>query len=204
MQLFSDQDRTRIAAAITEAESETSGEIVAVVTQESDSYLFIGLMWAALLALLVPLPLIFTTNWSVQHIYLTQLAVFVIVAALMQWRPLRLALVPRVVKRGRAHRHAMEQFLAQNLHTTRDRTGVLIFVSVAERFAEVIADEGIHTKAPPGAWDHIVTDLAAAIGHGRATDGFVAAVNACGVLLAEHFPQGAQDSNELPNHLIIL
>ena len=111
------------------------------------------IMWAALLALLVPWPLIYLTNWPVEHIYLAQLAVFVIGAALTQWEDLRFAIVPKSIKRARAHQKAVEQFLAQNLHTTKGRTGVLIYVSFAEHYAEVIADEGIYRKVPQATWN---------------------------------------------------
>ena len=77
-------------------------------------------MWAALLALTVPLPLIWLDKWPVEHIYLVQLAVFTVGVLLIQWEPLRLALVPKGVQRARAHERAVEQFLVQNLHTTRD------------------------------------------------------------------------------------
>ncbi|MGI9381986.1 MAG: TPM domain-containing protein [Methyloligellaceae bacterium] len=202
--LISQTDQVRISAAIAEAERKTSGEIVAVVTGASDSYLYIALLWAALSALLVPLPLIYLTKWPVQHIYALQLATFACVALLLQWRPLRMRLVPGPVKRGRAHRNAMEQFLVQDLHTTKGRTGVLIFVSVAERFVEVIADEGIHQKVRPGLWDDVVRDLTDHIKRGEAGDGFVRAVGECGAVLAEHFPPDGSDEDELPNHLIVI
>lgn len=204
MALFTDRDRTQISEAIAQAERNTSGEIVAVVADASDDYTFIPLLWAALAALAVPAPLLVFTLLPLPWVYLAQLLTFLAVAAAAQWRPLRIRLVPRGVKRARAHRHAVEQFLAQNLHTTSARTGVLIFVSLAERYAEVIADAGIYAKAPPEAWDGIVSDLTGRIARGEAAAGFVSAVTACGKLLAAHFPPGSADENELPNHLIEL
>jgi putative membrane protein len=113
-------------------------------------------------------------------------------------------LVPASVKKSRAHRRAVEQFLAQNMHTTQGRTGVLIFVSVAERYAEILADSGINALVPKSEWQAIVDDLTRQIGGGRAADGFVSAVTAVGKHLAKHFPPGSADRNELPDHLIIL
>ena len=63
--------------------------------------------------------------------------------------------------------------MVQNLHTTVGHTGVLIFVSVAERFAEVIADRAIHEKVPETVWQAIVADLTDHIGKGQAGEGFV-------------------------------
>lgn len=201
---FTAEEERRIAEAIADAERSTSGEIVAVIASESDSYLYAPFLWASLIALLVPWPFIHFTWWSVHWIYALQLLVFVALVAIMLPQPVRRWLVPRRVQRLRAHRRAVEQFLVQNLHTTSGRTGVLIFVSVAERYAEVLADVGIDTKVPPGTWQGIVDDLTAKISAGQSADGFVAAITTAGQHLATHFPPGKLDPNQLPNHLIVL
>ncbi len=206
MDFISMKDRKRIARAISSAEKKTSGEIVAVVAGSSDDYRFLPIMWAALVALAVPF-MFFTLApwpWPSTYVYAAQIAVFAALALAVQWWPLRIALVPRAVKRARAHRHAMEQFLAHNLHTTKGRTGVLIFVSEAERFAEVIADEGIYKKVSPEIWDEAVEGLAADIARDEVADGFVSAIELCGGVLAKHFPPSNRNKNELPNHLIVL
>lgn len=177
---------------------------MAVIAPESSTYLYAPFLWAALAALLVPWPLIYFTWTSVQWIYATQLLVFLAVLGTLLPRPMRYWLVPRAIKRARAHRRAVEQFLAQSLHTTRSRTGVLIFVSVAERHAEILADTGIEAKVPGGTWQSIVDELTARIGRGEPAEGFVQAIEACGRHLAEHFPPGSSDPNELPDHLIVL
>ncbi len=204
MILFSEAERDRIRQAIARSEARTSGEIVAVVAERSDDYVFIPLLWAALAALLAPLPLLLWGGWPGPHVYAVQLALFAAGAALAVWEPVRVRLVPGSVRRARVHRRAMEQFLAQNLHTTEGRTGVLIYVSLAERCAEVIADTGIYAQVPPETWNEIIDRLARRIGEGEATDGFIEAIDACGDLLAAHFPPGTGDANELPNHLIVL
>jgi putative membrane protein len=152
----------------------------------------------------LPWPFIVWTWWPIQTIYALHILAFVLLAAGMSWRPVRYRLVPRSIKHARAHRRALEQFLAQDLHTTDGRTGVLIFVSVAERYAEIIADAGIHARVPERDWQAIVDRLVALIGDGRPGDGFVEAVTAVGSRLAEHFPPGTIDPNQLPNHLIVL
>lgn len=204
MAWLSKGDEARIGAAIAAAEKQTSGEIVAVVTRESSTYLYAPFMWAALLALLVPWPLIYFTWITIQKIYFVQLVVFVVLLCLFLIRPIRFWLVPKSVKHARAHRRAVEQFLAQDLHTTTGRTGVLIFVSVAERFAEVLADTGIDKKVPKGTWKNIVGELTALIGKGQPADGFVKAIEEAGHHLAKHFPPTIPDPNELPDHLIVL
>jgi putative membrane protein len=204
MTLVAEADQKRIADAITEAERATSGEIVAVIAPESSNYLYIPFLWAALVALAVPWPFVFWTWWPIQHIYVLQLAVFALLVVVLMPRTMRLALVPRSVKHARAHRRAVEQFLAQNLHTAVGHTGVLIFVSVGERFAEILADAAIHEKVPEGVWEAIVADLTQHIGKGQPGEGFVRAIAAVGGHLAKHFPPEASHAHTLSNHLIVL
>lgn len=203
-QPFTPEDYAAISEAITRAERKTCGEIVVVVAIASDGYRSFGVLWAALLALAVPMPLIFATKWPVEIIYLLQLAVFFVCIVLFQWEGLRYALVPKAVKRARAHQRAVEQFLVQNMHTTEGRTGVLIYASFAERFAEVIADEGIYRKVPPSTWEDVVGELTNHLASGSTTEGFIRAIERCGKILAKHFPPGMANKNELPNHLIML
>ena len=103
-----------------------------------------------------------------------------------------------------AHAEAIRQFLAQGLHLTARRTGVLIFASVAEHHAEIVADTGINEKVDQAAWQDAVDAMIAAIKDGRPADGFVAAVERCGALLARHFPPGAINRDELPNKLVVM
>lgn len=204
MTLFTDEEAKRIAGEIATVEKRTSGEIVAVVAAESSSYLYAPFLWAALVALLVPWPFIYLTWWSVQWIYLLQLVVCALLVVAFWPRDVRMMLVPRKIKHQRAHRRAVEQFLVQNLTTTVNRTGVLIFVSIAERYAEIIPDTGISAKLPPESWQAIVDQLTSDIGDGNPAEGFIKAVHAVGEPLAKHFPPGSDHPPQLPNHLIVL
>src|SRR5712691_306383 len=195
-------DRARIADAIRAAEAKTSGEIFCVIAQHASDYRLVPLAWAALLALIVPAPLIYLTLWPASAIYLVQLLVFIIVSTVLSRPGMRFHLVPRRAKHDHAHALAMRQFFAQGLHHTEQRTGVLIFASAAERYAEIIADAGINAKVTPQVWDKAIAALTASIKDGRPGDGFVAAIEQCGAVLAEHFPPGALNRDELPNKLV--
>src|SRR5262249_45101718 len=133
-----------------------------------------------------------------------QLVPLHVLLLLLMYRRLRLAPVSNRVKKERAHRRAVEQFLAQNLHTMPSRTGVLIYVSVAERFAEIIADADINQKVAEGTWQTIVDQLTSQIASGQAVDGFIRATAAGGKQRARHFPPGSHDPNVFANHLIVL
>ncbi len=136
---LSDAERTKVRDAIQAAEATTAGEIFVVVARVSDDYRFTPILWATLVALCVPLPLIFLTTLPALTIYLVQLAVFVVLTVVLSLPPLHIHTVPRPVKRARAHERAVEQFLAHGLQMTEARTGALIFVSLAEHHAEIVA-----------------------------------------------------------------
>jgi len=137
---FTREDYDAVSAAIREAERHTCGQIVCVFARSSSDYAYVPILWASVLALLVPWPLIDFTLWTVQRIFLLQLVVFIVAAFIFSWTPLRLALVPRPIQRVRAHRAALEQFVIRRVTHTRNRCGILIFVSLAEHYARVIAD----------------------------------------------------------------
>ena len=128
--------------------------------------------------------------------------VFIVVAAILSVPAIRFGIVPKRRLHGRAHIVAMQQFLAQGIHLTEKRTGVLIFASVAERYVEIVADSGINSKVAPDAWSGAVAAMVAAIKAGRPVDGFIAAVELCGAELARNFPPGKLNPNELPDKVV--
>ena len=202
--MITDADRARIADAIRAAEARTSGEIFCVLARSAGGYRLVPVAWAAALALIVPLPLIYLSEWGPTTIYVVQLIAFTLAAIGLSQPALRLRIVPRRRKRERAHAAAMRQFLAQGMQKTEGRTGVLIFAAQAERYVEIIADGGIDAKVTQDVWDSAVASLIAAIKDGRPADGFVAAIEQCGAVLAQHFPvaPGSINPDELPDKLV--
>src|SRR6516165_10293573 len=178
--MISQADKARIAEAIRTAETKTSGEIFCVIARHASDYRLVPRAWAAAIALVVPAPLIYLTLWPASTIYLVQLLVFIAAALVLSLPGIRFHIVPRRTQHERAHVQAMQQFFAQGLDRTEDRTGVLIFASTAERYAEIVADAGINAKVTREVWDEAIAVLIAAIKDGRPADGFVAAVEQCG------------------------
>jgi putative membrane protein len=200
---ISKEDREAISAAIRAAEQHTSGQLVCVLAHASSTYAYVPILWASTLALVLPWPLIYFTQWSVERIFLAQLAVFIVAGFLFSLSPLRIALVPRAVRRARAHRAAVERFFLRRVDHTAARTGVLIFVSLAERYARIIADEGIAEKVGNAQWQAAIDALTGHIRDGRIAAGFIAAVERCGAVLAVHAP--ADGSPEvLPDRLYVI
>jgi putative membrane protein len=205
MTFLNDADKTQLRDAIRQAEAKTSGEIVTVIARASGDYFYYPTLWATLLAILSPLlPIALAVSIAPLGIIELQLLVFALLALVFRWPPIKRRLVPRAVKQQYCARRAREQFLAQNLHTTRERTGVLLYVSVAEHHVELLADAGIHAKVPAGTWDLVVSKLTARVKAGQVGEGFIEAVGAVGEQLAAHFPAAGVNPNELPDHLIEL
>lgn len=200
---FTQADHDAIAAAIRAAEARTSGQIVCVLAHASSDYALVPLLWASLLALLAPWPLIYFTVWSVPKIYLWQIAVFIAVGLVVSWMPLRMALVPRPMRRAQAHRAALEQFVVRHIANTKNRCGVLIFVSLAEHYARIIADEGVAEKISNAEWQAAIDALTTHMHDGRIAAGFIAAIERCGDVLAAHAPPDGSP-NTLPDRLYVM
>jgi putative membrane protein len=197
-------DSKRISEAIRAAERKTSGEIFCVMAIASSNYRFVPIARAALVALAVPLPLFYFTPLWADQIYFMQIAAFIACAIVFSLPGLRYLLVPRWIKRDRASAEAKRQFAAHGLHLTEQRTGVLIFASLAERYVEIIADAGINDKVSPEVWNKAVRAMIEKIKQDRPIDGFIEAIKICGEVLAKHFPPGAINKNELPDKLVLM
>ncbi|MEO9336302.1 TPM domain-containing protein [Mesorhizobium sp. SB112] len=202
------EDHQKIASAIREAESRTSGEIYCVVARSSDSYFFPAAFALSVAILLLSFGVsLFLHFWwfSIQiHVFVgAQLLALVSALAVIWLFPaLRIHLVPRYLQYRRAHANAAKQFLARNVHITSARTGVLIFVSLAERYAEIVADSGINQRVEQDKWNAIVADLIEHARQKRLTEGFLGAIAAVASLLEAHFPIRQGDVNELDDHLV--
>jgi putative membrane protein len=201
--IISIEERRRISAAIKAAEAKTAGEIVCVVARTSSDYLAYPTAWAALAAFIVPWVLVLTTQLAVQRILLIQLLVFIAVFLFLWLSPVRMRLVPRRIARAKAHRAAMEQFMIRGMARKQNRAGVLIFVSLAEHYARIVADVGIASKVDKRVWQSAIDSLIAHIRDGRVADGFITAIDRCGTVLATHFPAGGQ-TDELPDRIYLI
>ena len=219
---LSEADRQRIAAAVTAAESATSGEIVTILAEVSDSYEDVALVWSALVAMLALaalaiapefyLPLVdrimgwWGHEWHPRAVLSLALAVaaikFVAMWALQLWQPLRLALVPGAIKHARVRARAVTAFRVGADRRTAGATGIVLYLSRAERRSEIVTDVAIAGQVAPEVWGEAMSAMLAEIRAGRVADGMIAAIDRIGAVLAEHFPRGEDDRNELPDRLI--
>lgn len=204
MTLLSKSDQDAVAAAIHEVERETDAELVTVLASQADNYSYIPLLWAGILALVLPGIANYFGSWvGADMLLLLQWGCFIVLSLLFRLPGLQTRLIPRQVRYWRASNLARRQFLEQNLHHTEGGTGMLIFVSEAERYVEILVDQGIAGKLDNTVWEDIVADFTARVRQGRTREGFLECIAACGELLKAHLP-ATHERNELPNHLVIL
>ena len=218
------EDRARVSAAVAAAELGTDGEIVTIMAHQSDGYSDVALHWAVLGTFLVGavfawqapwverLHLIAASGWQdrvpvsglLTTLLLLMAAAFVLMRVALGSMAVRLALTPGFIETQRVRARALALFRTAAEQRTAGATGVLIYVSLAERRAELIADQAIHERVDPALWGAAMAALVAGMRDGRAADGLVAAIGQVGVVLAEHFPKSDGNPNELPDRLIEL
>lgn len=204
MALLNEFQQRQVAEAIAAVERETDAELVTVLARSADDYAYVPLVWASLLALLLPGLAYYLTGWFSAHgLLLTQWLTFIVLVLILRLPVFTSRLVPRRVRQWRASNLARRQFLEQNLHHTAGRTGVLIFVCEAERYVEILVDDGIAARLDDQVWDAIVATFTAQVRAGQVLEGFLTCIAACGELLKAHVPATSQ-RNELPNRLVLL
>jgi putative membrane protein len=199
---LSEAERARIADAIRAAEVNTAGEIYVVVAGEAAGFRSIPVLWAAIIALIVPWPLFLLTTLPSWIILVLQVIVFVVIAMVTSHDKIRHRIVPPNIAGAAARKAAQAQFLAHGVHLTEARTGILIYVALANRRVEVVADDGINRKVAQAELDQLAQHVVAAARSGTLAEGLVNAVNDAGKLLSRHFPPAAGNPNELPDRVV--
>ena len=202
--ILNEAQQKEISSAIAEVEKNTDAELVTVLAKRADNYYYIPTLWAAVIALLVPILIKFTPLWLTgDELLLMQWTVFIVLAIVFHIPFIMMKLVPKKVRYWRASNLARRQFMENNLHHTKNSMGVLIFVSEAEHYVEIIADQGISQHVSNDEWLTIVNAFVGNVKAGQTKEGFLNCINSCGALLKQHAP-ASEEKNELPNHLIVL
>lgn len=219
---LSAEDHARVSAAVAAAEAQTSGEIVTILAERSDGYTDVALAWATLVGFTAIVALSITpdfylavfdrvtgrwaSEWTPGEIFALAtsigIATFVAMVLLQLWQPLKFLLVPGFIKSARTRTRALVCFKVGAERRTQVRTGILIYVSMREHRAEIVADETVAARVSDAAWEEAMAAMLGHIREGRVADGLIAAVDKVGAVLALHCPRADDDRNELPDRLI--
>jgi putative membrane protein len=220
----SEADHDIVTAAVAAAEAHTSGEIVTVVAAKSNDYDDVALVWASVIAFIAMSVIALfpdfyrslydrlTGGWGHELTANQWLGTVIAVGVLkwigmwliLLWRPLRMALTPRAIKAQRVRARAIDLFKVGTEAKTLGRTGVLLYLSLKEHRADIVADEAIAAKVTPEIWGNAMAGLIERVRVGKPGEGMAEAVRQMGIVLAEHFPKGDENPNELPDRLIEL
>jgi putative membrane protein len=221
---LSEAEHAAVSGAVAAAEAGTAGEIVTVVSDRSDGYTDVALVWAVAaaftaIAFLTLFPDFYlakvdwllgkwNAEWSPRGIFGLALLVGILKFAgtwlIQLWQPLKFLLIPGPIKSRRVNARAVDLFKVGTDRRTTGRTGILIYLSMRERRAEIVADEAIASKVAPEVWGEAMAAMLAELKRGQCGAGVVAAVERVGQVLAEHLPRQSEDVNELPDRLIEL
>jgi putative membrane protein len=219
---MSDADRARVGAAVSAAESRSAGEIVTILAARSDDYADVALVWsaaagfAALLALFLAPDFYlgiyerlsggWVHEWTPRAVFAAAAVVLALKFGgtwlILLWRPLRLFLTPPSIRDERVRARAITCFKVGAERRTQGRTAILIYLSMDEHRAEIVADKAIAAKVPAEVWGDVMAEMLAELKEDHLADGLIAAIARVGALLAEHFPCAESDNNELPDRLI--
>jgi len=217
-----DAGRRLIADAVTAAEANTSGEIVTILTDRSDGYMDVAFAWSVgvaftALAVVAAMPQFYLNmledafglwshRWTEREILTLALGIgvlkFIGMMLLQLWQPLKFWLIPGRIKSHRVRDRAVSYFRVGTEARTQGRTGILIYLSMREHRADIVADAAIARIVPAEAWGDAMAVLLADVGQGRIAEGMAAAVGEVGKLLSPNFPRADDDENELPDRLI--
>ncbi|WP_256837503.1 TPM domain-containing protein, partial [Sphingopyxis sp. KK2] len=215
-------DHDIVTAAVAAAEAHTSGEIVTVIAAQSNDYDDVALVWASVIAFIAMSVIALfpdfyrglydrlTGGWGYDLTANEWLGTVIAIGVLkwigmwliLLWRPLRLWLTPRAILAGRVRARAVDLFKVGTEAKTLGRTGILLYVSLKEHRADIVADEAIAAKVSPDVWGDAMAALIDHVRAGRPGEGMAEAVRQMGIVLAEHFPKGDDNANELPDRLI--
>jgi putative membrane protein len=225
--MLNDQGRARISAAITEAESKTSGEIFCVLTEGVSRYREVPLLWATIAAFVVPPLLVLLglhrlalasifSSWTdesarameglilraLSTFELAQAGVFLCVAVIVALPAVRRVMTPGPLKTYRVRQAARRHFVAVGARLSHAEPHILIFASLADQRVELVAHDNIHQAVGEGPWNDSVAAVVEGMKSGKPADSFVKAIGICGAALAQHFPPTGAPANRLPNTLL--
>ena len=189
---FTPAEHQRIDAALAAIKRDTSADLNVVVTRVSDRYPLYPITWASIGAItLGALMSLFRPETASRIVIEIQLSFLIVVTLLLDWLPIRLSIVPKRVKHAHAWQLAHREFNAHVMANPNQPHRILLFVSLGERYVEIIADHETHALAPDGTWNKIVDEFLTTVKAGHVADGVLAAIAACGAILKTHHPAQA-------------
>jgi len=204
MTFFTDEEKVRIRDTVSSVEKGTSGEIATMVVDQSDRYLEAeilgGILVGGLAALIIAVLIEHVTIWT----FIPVLCILYFPARFLfiRFSSLKTPFVNKKRMSHAVHERAVRAFYEKGLYRTRDENGILIFISILERKVWILGDRGVDSKISPESWRAYAQEISAGLRAGNKCEALCTVIRKCGLVMAEHFPKKADDTNELPDELI--
>jgi putative membrane protein len=200
---ITNNDKEIIKKAIKEVELKTSGEVVPVILSQSDFYPAAHFRLALIMGIFFSIICYYTYDFDdpITLIWI-QIPGILLGYALAYIPFIKRTFTTKNEMQEEVYQRSLEIFYKNKVSMTRDRTGIMIFISLLERKVEVLADCGINEKVEKNYWNELVSSLSLDISKGNMVDGVVKSIGTCGEKLAESFPSKHDDTNEISDELI--
>ena len=213
-------DLKKINSAVKDAESKTSGEIPTAIIKESYNYAVYELLFAVIVGFIYFVVMMFFIgsienqlqslfwDYHIGHLLIFYgFSTFLVIALfyfLGNISTIDRLIVSKKIMWQKVKERALRHFMESGVYNTKDRTGILIFISILEKRVELLADSGINEKIPQGKWQNIVDNIIKGIKEKKVTPYLIESIDECGKILAQHFPIQPGDINELTDEIDIL
>ncbi len=217
---ITNEEKEIIKNAVKNAESKTSGEIAVAFIKESSSYAIYELVFAVIAGFIYFVILTFFANnienwlqnkfWDYNIVHIISFygfSTFIFISVgyfIANISYIDRLITLKTIMKNKVHQRALRYFIESGISYTKERTGILIFISILEHRVELIADKGINQKIEPAEWNRIIAYIIEGIKKDKITQHLSNAVAECGNLLAKHFPIKKDDINELEDDIKIL
>ena len=202
---FTAEEKERLKAITHEVESKTIGEIVVMVVDHSDHYIeaevFGSVLLGSLLSLILTVLFFHSSIWS--YIPLSFLFFFPCWLLFIKVEVLKKRFIGTRRKEEAVRLRAERAFFERGLYKTKKNTGVLFFLSLLEKKVWVLADKGIYEKMNQETLNRFANEVSSGIREGRACEVLSQAIREIGGLLSQHFPITSNDTDELPNEVVV-
>ena len=197
-------DKQAISKSIELLESKSSAELVAVVTKKSARYKYAASVISILIVCLISLICLY---FDISTLFLIQVQILLFLLlhfVFEKYDDLVLFLLPSFYKKNIASNYANTQFINLRLNKTKTKHALMFFVSINEKYVEIITDKNISSKISNEFWQEIVDEFIKDVKNDNLSGGYLKAINSCSTYLIKEFPIKDDDENELPNEVIEL
>jgi len=201
---LNENEKQNISKEIENLESKSSAELVAVITKISSTYKFEIIALSLLITTFISLIFLLSEISAIKLFQIQVLSFFIFYFLFNRFNKTLLSLLPKLYKYEKSSKYAKQQFLNLGLQTTKTKQAIMFFVSIDEKYVEIITDSAIKEKIEDSYWQKIVDEFINDVKKDELSSGYLKAIKSCNKILIQKFPIQDDDENELSNEVIEL